>query len=183
MVKQYLVKGLDEYGFILSEEYPGFVSLVSSKVRLNISFDYSRSKDLEIEIVALFNVNMRPARIYELHEFFIANNYKTPKLRKEDKEDSMAAWMRRSLDILESNNGRVLKGDESTFNEISEFLHKKDIQYTREILLRQGIEQADVAFRDKNYKKVVELLTPFREMLTKSYTKKLKISEEMLNDD
>jgi hypothetical protein len=180
MVKQHLVKRLNKYGFVLSEEYPGFVSLVSSKIKLNISFDYSRSKDFEIQIIALFDVNIRPFSIYELREFFIANSEKY-KLNIESENDSMAGWMKTSLSILTSNNSRMLGGDESIFNEINYFLHKKDTQYTNKILLQQATEQADVAFRKKNYKIVVEMLAPFRDTLTKTWMQKLKISEERLN--
>lgn len=177
LVNEILFQELEVLGYKLVDESDGLVVLASDDVKLNISFDYHRSKELDAEVLLVADHYFRPIRIHELAVYV--------GLPFEDRlgadEESIRNWLEDVLAFFKKTKGLVFGSDRSLLSKIEAEHREKDREYTSNLLLKQDMAKADKCFDSKDYRQVVELLQPYLERLPESYQLKYHYSLKRLN--
>lgn len=172
-----------EYGFKCIESGPYFVKYQSLDVYVSLVFDGDRSYELYCQIGRNDNyrdTGMLPIDLADVINFYLQPHTKYIFCRATDEECLMRYINEYSTYLLEYGK-ELLNGSRDVFNEIAMFRDNLTERYAKDNDLRQLEVELDRAWKNKNFKNIVELLEPVQENIPVLFQKKLIYAKKMLS--
>ena len=179
MVKQSF-SFLENFGFQLVSETPCLLEYESSRVLVSISWN-ARSGELN----AFLGLLPRTGEAFE--RYSVADILATTGVPEEDfappqvaDEDRLAPWIARLAHYLRDHASSGLAGDRMFFRRIETFRNARAQSLTDEVELRQVRSEADKAWREKKFRRVVDLYASIEARLTESESRRLGYAKKHL---
>ena len=165
-----------QYGMTFSEGSEWSLRYDSSAVFLAVYFDYGRSFELGVEIG---QKSLQPERPFSLAEILRLRS--APSADRIDRlsalqPDSLMPALKALKSLVETYAGDFLNGDESSFAQLAVQRNMEAVSYAVQRDLRLARKRAAAAWSEKDYRAVVEALSPMRFHLTPAETKCLEYS-------
>lgn len=88
--------------------------------------------------------------------------------------------LQRAAELLEECGYEFLSGDDAAFSRAREERSRRAHHYTRSLTNRGTLERADVAWTNREYDLVHDLLSPIRDSLDSSHRRRLAFAEKRL---
>lgn len=92
----------------------------------------------------------------------------------------LARLLGQAASALRACGSALLKGDAEAFGGAKRLRSQRAAEYTREINNRGILDEADCAWRARDYPRVRELLAPIRDSLSRTHAKRLEYVETKL---
>jgi hypothetical protein len=165
-----------EYGFKRVEAGPWYVRYETDSVFVGIAFDGTRSYEFGISLGRKEYPGGSVKDSFDLGEIIRSKGLSGKNIRtgfQITKSESLEKFARMLSDTLKQYAREFLTGSSEAFDRVAEFVVREGEAYALETNLRHMRNKLDPAWKSKNYKKVVELLTPFKAELKNSERKKL----------
>ena len=104
------------------------------------------------------------------------------KLIQTSDEAAMARLLTRAATALATHGSQVLDAYSAAraFAAAKRLSSQCAVEYTREGQMRGVLEKADIAWRQKDFARVRDVLAPHRKSLTRTYAKRLEYAEKKL---
>ncbi|MCP4115566.1 MAG: hypothetical protein GY737_09200 [Desulfobacteraceae bacterium] len=165
------------YGFKCVKSGPWLVRYQSKLIFIDIRFDGERSYELGCEIGRNDNLRESLKIPFNIGEIIRSKGY-SPKdvgtfFQITNSSNSLERFVKRLADYLKTHAQDLLDGSDESFNLVADFREKECEAYALETDLKYMRSQLDLAWKNNNYKKVVELLAPLKATLKQSELKKL----------
>ena len=168
-----------EYGLKCVKASPWLVRYQSKLIFIDIRFDGERSYELGCEIGR--NDNLRgslegPFNIGEVARSKGYSEIDVVTFFQVTSRKSLEKFVKELANYLISYAQDLLDGSEERFNRVADFREKECDEYALERDLSYMRNQLDDAWKNKNYKKVIELLEPIESNLKQPELKKLSLA-------
>ena len=165
-----------EYGFKCVKSGPWLVRYRSKLVFIDIRFDGERSYELGCEIGR--NDDLRGSLIipFNLGEIIRSKGHSEKDIKsffQVTNSESLKKFVKELANQLKTYAHDLLAGSNESFNRVADFRGKECEEYALETELKHMRSQLDITWQKKNYKRVIELLTPLKKNLDQSELKKL----------
>lgn len=172
-----------KYGFHCVKKEQFFVRYESAKVFINLIFDGTRSYELGIGIGQKGITSGKHEQSFSLGE--VLRCIEAPKHRAFDcvqvtTPELLSKFLFAYAELLDRYAKDLITGSESFFRRLSKCRDKECDAYEIETQLRQIRPLADEAWRNKDYAKFTDLLSPIKKHLSGSELKKFKYAKEHL---
>ena len=168
-----------KYRFSCVELGPWCVRYESPKVFVLVMFDGTRSYELGCSIGRMDDFEGSRQVPFELGEVMRAEGISNENMSFQvTTSDALRTFTCRLAEQLERCAHRVLTGDDSVFKSVSDLRNRECAKYATEKRLEQTKTAAESAWQSKEYRKVVELLSPVQEWLNPSEVKKLEYARK-----
>ena len=171
------------YGYDLVASDDSYVRIDSHVSSIQLHYDRRRSFEVGLEFSELANGESLRRTPFNLGEVF----------RECSVPDADSASFFQSADILQVRRflasvaetlvtycEPVLRGDHGFFEAVGHRRSDEAAAHTRQIQLQSVRDEADLAWRDKEYQAFVHLLVKFRDVLSEADQRKLEYAEKNL---
>jgi hypothetical protein len=173
---------VQKYGFSVVKHDATLVRFESEVVFVNV-YHGRGSYELGVEIGELRTNGNIPEFGYTLREIIllsdvaIGSNFRPYQI---DKPELVKAYVAATADLVEKYAHLALIGDPDVFDKLSDAQLNKSNEYLKSIELGKVRTDGDLAWREKNYERLVELYEGVKEDLTPAEIKKLEYSRRKL---
>jgi hypothetical protein len=166
-----------QYKLAFSEGNEWSVRYDGSGVFLEVHFDNGRSFELAVEIGR--KLPSQPERPFSLAEILRLRS--VPSADRIDRlsvpqPDSLVRGLQTLRELVRTHASDFLSGDDRSFAELSAQRDKETAAYAIERDLRAARRRAEAAWNQKDYRAVVDVLSPIRLHLTPAEVKCLEYS-------
>jgi hypothetical protein len=175
-VKNKIFPFIKNYGFFLKEEFEGMLRFDSKKVSLQFSY-HARSNEFSVFVGYKFH---NPE--FEYLDF----NYVVQALLTEYKrvitqpaDSNIESLIDYYLNILVTNL-EIVKGDTLFLGKLEKSKERKIEDYNENMILDRVKLQANNAWGNKDYSKLIEIVTPYKDELSPVFIKKLNFAKKKL---
>lgn len=165
-----------EHGFKCVQSGTWLVKYQSELVFVNIRFDGERSYELGCEIGRIDNLKGTLKVPFDLGDVVRSKVYSREPIKSSfqvTSTDSLEKFVKELAWQIRTYAKDLLAGSDESFNHVADLRDKEHKEYALETELRYMRSQLDIAWQKKDYKKVIELLSPLKEELERSELKKL----------
>lgn len=165
-----------KHGFKCIKSGPWLVKYQSELVFINIRFDGERSYELACEIGRNDDLRGTLKVPFNLGEIIRSKGHSEEDVRtffQVTSSDSLKKFVKELAGHLKAYAQDLFTGSDASFNSVADFRDKECKEYALETELRLMRNQLDIAWQNKDYKKVIDLLTPLKGELEQSELKKL----------
>jgi hypothetical protein len=166
-------------GYRCIDSNPYRISLESPQAFIDIAFDGRRSYELELSI-GKKKVTREGCAAYTLSEVLRlkkAPEAKRLSLVQVTTIEALSSFLKAFADALSTYGSDLIDGDEESFLRLEEQRYSEVAAYALERDLRIARNQADEAWRRKDYAAVIKAFDPVRAALTPAEVKKLELAE------
>jgi len=168
-----------EFGFRCVKAGSWLVRYESESVFVNIHFDGNRSYEFGCELGRNDDFRGSLKVPFDIGEIIRSKGYSEkdiPSSFQVTSSESLIKFAKELANCLKHNAHEFLVGSIDAFNKVADFRDKECEEYALETDLKFMRSQLDIAWQNKHYNKVIELLTPLKENLKLSELKKLQYS-------
>lgn len=166
-----------KYGFVVRDSDDTTVVLDSSSVRIDITYDWRNSFEVDVGISELRNGVPSPSIPFNLGEVFrelqVPNADRVGFLQS-SKEADVVTFLNKTAERLATYCDSCIVGDAKQFEAIARRRSHEAMEYTRKVQLASVRERADQAWRNKRYREFVVLMEGFASWLSDADKKKLE---------
>jgi hypothetical protein len=166
-----------EYGFKCVKNSPWLVRYESDVVFINIYFDWNRSYEFGCELGRNDNLRGSLKVPFDIGEIIRSKGNSDEHIGSSfqvTSRDSLEKFAKELASSLKYYAHEFLRGSSDAFNQVADLRDKECKEYALEKELRLMRSKLGDAWHNKDYQKVIELLSPLREKLRESELKKLK---------
>lgn len=166
-----------KYGFVVRNWDDATVVLDSPSARINITYDWRNSFEVDVGISELRDGVQSPSIPFSLGEVFRelqVPNADRVSFFQSSKEADVVTFLNETAQRLASHCDSCLAGDAKQFEAIASRRSREANAYTRKVQLASVRERADCAWREKRYREFVLLMEGFASWLPDSDKKKLE---------
>jgi len=172
---------LESVRFRLAKSEPGWVSYESHRASVDVIWD-ARSGELDA-YVGLLPRTGQSHETYSLADVRGVDGVPESELRTPQvAEDRLGPFVQKLAADLRTHAQAALGGDPTYFRRLEAFRAAKSRAYMREMKLRQVRSEADKAWRDRKFDRIVSLYTSVEGDLTESESRKLDYARRHLSD-
>ena len=157
-----------KYGFKCVKSGPWIVKYQSDLVFINIRFDGERSYELGCEIGRNDDLRGTLKVPFNIGEVIRSKGHSEKNVRaffQITNSDSLKKFVKELAGLLKAYAQDLLTGSSERFNHVADVRDKECKEYALKTELRLMRNQLDTAWQIKDYKKVIDLLTPLKEEL------------------
>lgn len=168
-----------EYGFKCVKAGPWLVRYQSKLIFIDIRFDGERSYELGCGIGRNDNLRGSLNVPFNLGEVVRSKGYSEKDVAtffQVTSSENLEKFVNKLADFLIAYAQDLLEGSDESFNRVADFREKECEAYELETDLGYMRNQLDHAWKNKNYKKVIELLEPLKINLKQSELNKLSFA-------
>lgn len=168
---------MTRFGFAVSNSDDTSVVLDSSTVRINVTYDWRDSYEVDVALSQLQNGIPSPSIPFNLGEVFRelqVPNADNVSFLQSSKEADVVAFLRETAERLATYCHSCLGGDATQFEAIAKRRSREALEYTRKVQLASIRERADDAWRNKRYGDFIGLMEGFANWLPDVDKKKLE---------
>ncbi len=172
-----------EYGFRCTETSPWLVSYESADVFVRVVFDGTRSYELSCSIGRNDNFYGSRDVPHDLGEVVRSKGVASQDAHaafQVTTSESLKKFVAVLAGLLKQHGQDLLTGDDTAFTKVSAFRDADCAEYAVQAELAQMRSLLEAAWREKDYTRVVELLSPLDEKLSGSERKKLNFARRRL---
>lgn len=175
----FLVK---EYGYRRTQSIPYLVRFESPTAFVELVYDGNRSFELNLLVGEMSSKasGSPPFSIDEILRFRCAPEAKQFALVQVTSKEVMASFVEQLAEMLRAYGGDFIHGNEQSFAEIAEQRRREETAYALKRDLRKAREEAELAWRGKDYSAVINALRPLRAILTAAEMAKLEFAEKQV---
>lgn len=173
---------LTEFDLRCVRAEPTFVRYESSRVFVNIYHDHA-SYELGVEIGLLVDVRKEKEQAFSIGEIIDlmgAREETGYTFMQASTTERVKQLVPKLAELVRHYAGPALQGNFFTFEQLEEARQGKSDKYLKEIELGRIRSEAEKAWHEKNYSKLVELYSSIQEDLTPTETKKLAYARKHL---
>jgi hypothetical protein len=173
-----------ENGYRCIESTPYRVRFQSPSTFVELVFDGNRSYELGLLVgkASLAGTRNPPFSIDEILRLRGAEEAGRLSLIQVTSSETMASFVAQLAQVLRSYGSDLLAGNENSFADLAEQRQKEIKAYAIERDLRIARAEAEKAWRSKDYRTVVRVLSPLRAGLTATEVGKLEFAENQIRD-
>lgn len=173
---------LDEFHYKCIESTPFRVRFDSAKVRVDVVFDGTRSYELDVLIATTDWIASGNAAfaLVEVLRFRGAPETERFASIQVTSRQAMTSFVSQLAELLHRYGRDLLLGNDHAFVELAEQRRREIDAYALQRALRAARTRADVAWREKDYTRFVDVLKPLRSNLSASEIKRLEFAEKQL---
>jgi hypothetical protein len=175
---------VESFGFAVVTDETTYLRFESDTVFVNI-YHGRASYEVGVEIGELKRANNLPERSFTLGEIIAMTDYEkgsnfhfyqaaTPEL--------VQKFVSETAEIVKIYSRSALIGDKSFFEGLGKVRSRISREYLKSMEMGRVREEAEVAWRQKNYEHVIELYDDVKDDLTASEIKKLEYAKRKLTD-
>jgi len=171
-----------EYGFRLVKAEPTFVRYESPHVFVNV-YHGRASYELGFEIGRLIDAagqGEHPFSLAMVIELMGAQKETGYTLLQASSSESVKKQVPKLADLVKKYAAPALEGDSGTFKLLAETRSRMSDKLHKDMKLRDAREEADKAWRGKDYSKLASLYESISEDLTAAESKKLDYAKKQL---
>jgi hypothetical protein len=166
-----------KYGFKCVKTGPWLVKYESDRVFINIHFDGNRSYEFGCELGRNDDLRGSLKVPFDIGEIIRSKGNSEKDIRsyfQVTSSENLKKFAKELANLLKHYAHELLIGCSDAFIQVAEFRDKECKEYALETDLKFMRSQLEIAWKNKNYKKVIELLTPLKDNLEQSELMKLK---------
>ncbi len=174
---------VSEYSFCCVEATNYVVRFESDKVFVSVRYDASRSFELDVEVGelnVLYGGEERPFNLGEILRLEGAEKKERYTFFQASEPEALTNCTARLALLLSTYGVEFLKGNKYSFKRLSTFREKECNQYALETELTDIRRKVQVAWKDKNYSRVVELYQPVEDVISEAEKKKLAFAKKQI---
>ncbi|WP_353666536.1 hypothetical protein [Marinomonas sp. THO17] len=172
---------ISEYGFSVVKEDGFQVRFENDDVFLTVHYDANRSYELDVEIgqlKVLFNGEERPFNLGEVLRTERAAEGRGYRALQASDSDALESCITKLAALVSLNAKDYLLDNKFSFKRLSNLREEECNQYELKMKLEGVRREAQMAWQDKDYAKVVSLYKPVESIITEAEKKKLSFAEK-----
>lgn len=174
---------MSRYGYELVESDDSYARLDSHSSSIQVHYDRRRSFEVGVgfsELAIGELVRRIPFNLGEVFRECAVPDAGTASFFQSHNILEVRSYLASVAERLMNYCEPVLSGDRRFFEAVNHRRSVESAAYTRQVQLQSVRDEADRAWRDKEYQEFVNLLVEFRDMLPESDQKKLEYAERKL---
>ena len=168
---------VNEYGFRCTQSRTYYLRFESNSVFLELHYDGQRSFEMDFSLGLLddlYEGRERPFFLGELIKFSGTDENENYHLMQASSPEKVAILVPKLASLVKIYAEGFFSGDKVRFKALSDFREKECNQHDLEKTLKNVRAAVQLAWRNKDYARVIKLYEPFRKHINPSELKKLE---------
>jgi len=174
---------VDEYGFSIKESQDYLIVYQSESVEVRISYDPGRTHELDIDICELAEIESRRFRSFSISYLLDLLGVKSDITMGVHSGDMnvIKKFVSQIAQLVKEHAVELLKGNREYYSYLYKLMAEQNKDYYRIKNLNWIRSEVVILWAEKDYENIVDKLSPYRDLLSKSETMKLDYCLKNIN--